>query len=342
MRVLSWHYTDENDKVETAYLSCEHCGGELKQDTLKNAVLLDRSTKETVHEFRLKLGNETRNRRVGLIACPFLRRVKRSIAVRFADDAINCDNPKDFLEQSLGIASNDVFGSLTPEQILSAIKADKEPKSLEQYTTRKFFGLDVARSSHYGCSMTAFIPNTGSNEYRYNNTIRVVNSFDRLSSQAIAEYWRSNKFDAGAVDFNPDATLALELSTKLGIDVMVQKHNLREMFKEDREVEAGGIELNTFSFNNQYFINRLINNFKRTNGDELILRLPYLLEPEIRSTERQKPVAHFLNMTFDEDKGMWVKGKANRSDWFYSLLFAEVSLYHYIFSTRDLSWMDFY
>jgi hypothetical protein len=190
--------------------------------------------------------------------------------------------------------------------------------------------------------MNCYIPKIGSKEDRYRNTIRSISGFDRVASHAFSEFHRKGKYAGGAIDFQPDASLSLELSSKFGLQIMSQKHNLRELFREDKELEAGGISTTGYSFNNQYFLNMLIKGLRSKSGDELLYRLPSNLLPQIRHITKSGVIGHFVNMTYNEDKSMWEKGASNRSDWFYSLLFAEVALYWYIFSKQDHSWLNFF
>jgi hypothetical protein len=343
MKAVDWYHEDPEDRVNSAYLACEHCGGKLPQNILKTSRLYDKETKVSVSDFlEIVQQDPFKIRKVGLVASPFLRRVKSNVAARYANDAIQTENPLDYIQQGLGMATNDEFGGLTPEQLLPLILAPKEPANPKEYEMVRLLGMDVARSSHYLTSMNCYIPKIGSKEDKYRNTIRVVSGFDRVASHAFSEFHRKGKYAGGAIDFQPDASLSLELSSKFGLQIMSQKHNLRELFREDKELEAGGISTSGYSFNNQYFLNMLIKGLRSKSGDELLYRLPSNLLPQVRHITKAGVIGHFVNMTYNEDKSMWEKGKANRSDWFYSLLFAEVALYWYIFSKQDHSWLKFF
>jgi hypothetical protein len=347
LRILDWFHHDPDNKIQSAYVACQHCWGEIDKNAIANARLYDRKTQLSVPDYINSINADPfQMRLVGIVAAPILRKTKVSIAVRLITEGINTQNPQNYVEQTLGIPSSDNFDGLTVDLLEKAIKAPSQPADAKEYTKHTVIGLDIARSSHYACVADLFVPNMGSVDYRYENTIRSIRSYDRITAHSIASYWTNNHIDFGFMDLNPDQSLAVELCSQFDMYAAAQKHTLKDMFRHDGEVEAAGIVFDrSYSINNQYFINRIIRGFQRRDiNGELIYRLPFSLGPELHATTSNSVVSHFLNMTFNSDKNMWEKGSSggNRCDWFYSTLFVEVACYYACTSIQDFSWLEFY
>lgn len=348
MRVQDWNYHDPEDKINTAYLACHHCHEPIEQSHLRTALLYDRKTKKSVEDLIDEVNSDPwRIRKIGLIASPFLRRVKSSIAARFANDALTTKNPTNFLQQTLGLPTSDEFSGLTIDMLRGAIEAQKQPANPKEYVHHTVLGGDIARSSHYFCVMDAYIPVTGTKEDRHRNTIRSVRSYERASSYGFDTLWRKHKIDFGAVDYNPDADLVLGWSKKYNIIGCIQKHGLTDMFKEEKEYEAGGVLTKAYSFNNQWLINIVVRNFKNKsliNPEELIMRLPSSFKSELEVRTSASPLSHLLGIEFNEEKQMWTKPSTgtSRIDFFYATLFAEAAIYHKINFYKDMSWLKFF
>jgi hypothetical protein len=345
LRVMDWNHKNPLDKIESAYVSCQHCGEELDKDTISKARLYDRKTKLSVPEYIAQVNeNPFKLRLVGLVAAPILRRSKISMAVRLVNEALTTENPRNYIEQTLGISSSDSFDGLTVDLLSKAIAADKVPTNPEDYTKHTVIGCDIARSSHYACICDIYVPKKGSADYKYENAIRSVKSFHRFTSHSLSNLWNTHNINFGFMDLNPDQSLAVELCTKFDMYAGVQKHTVRDIFKHDGEMEAGGLDFDrSYSINNQYFINRVIKGFqRRTEDGQLIYRLPDSLEPELFNTTSSSVVGHFLNMQFNNEKNMWEKGSNSRSDWFYATLFVEVACYYACTTMEDFSWLEFF
>jgi hypothetical protein len=345
LRVLDWNYRDINDKVNSAYIACQHCGEEIIPEVIKKARMYDRQTHLSVADYVKTVDADPfKLRLVGVVTAPVLRRSKVPIASRLINEALNTENPRNYIEQTLGIPSSDSFDGLTVDLLEKAIAAKKAPDNLDDFTHQRVVGIDVARSSHYACICDLYIPKKGSSDYKYENTIRSVAGFHRVTSHSIAHLWSNNDIQFGFMDINPDQSLAVELCTKYDMYAGYQKHTVKEVFKHDGEIEAGGIDFDrSYSINNQYFINRVIKGFqRRTESGELIYRLPDCLESELYNTTSSCVIGHFLNMQFNAEKNMWEKGSNSRSDWFYSTLFVEVACYYSCTTAEDFSWLGFF
>jgi hypothetical protein len=345
LKVLDWHHHDKSDRINSAYIACQHCLGEIDKDTILKARLYDRKTKITVPEYIQTVNADPfKMRLVGIIAAPVLRRSKVPIAVRLVNDGVNTQNAQNFVEQTLGIASSDNFDGLTVDLLEKAVYAPNEPTNPQAYTKYTVLGLDVARSAHYACISELYIPNHGTSDYKYENTIRSIKSYERVTAHSISNLWSTYGINFGFLDLNPDQSLAVDLCTQFDMYAAAQKHSLREMFRHDGEIDAAGLTFDrSYSINNQYFINRVIKGFqRRSESGELIYRLPNSLEPELRQTTSNTVIGHFLNMTFNSEKNMWIKGDSSRSDWFYATLFVEVACYFACTSMVDFSWLRFF
>lgn len=346
LKILDWHHHDPCDRINSAYIACQHCLGEIDKDTILKARLYDRKTKITVPEYIQTVNADPfKMRLVGIIAAPILRRSKVPIAVRLVNDGVNTQNAQNFVEQTLGIASSDNFDGLTVDLLEKAVYADKQPLNVKDYDKYTVLGLDVARSAHYACISELYIPLQGTSDYKYENTIRSVRAYERVTAHSIGNLWATYGINFGFLDLNPDQSLAVDLCTQFDMYAAAQKHSLREMFRHDGEIDAAGLTFDrSYSINNQYFINRVIKGFqRRTDGGELIYRLPNSLEPELRQTTSNTVIGHFLNMTFNSEKNMWEKGSSgNRCDYFYATLFVEIACYFACTEMVDLSWLGFY
>jgi hypothetical protein len=343
LRVLDWYHSNPDDRINSAYLSCQHCGGELPDKLYEKAFLLEKDSQMSVDEFIDEVNEDpTKLRTIGLIANPFLRRTKQNIAVRFANDASTTENYRDFIEQGLGIPSNDAFNGLTVEMLTALVNAPKQPANPTQYSKTRLVGLDVARGINYACLMDVYIPTTGSKDSKYHNAIRSVVSFDKVASSNMVNWRQMYKPEAIGMDLNPDQSLAFEFSKKFKAIPFVQKHNLKEVFREDKETNVGGLTFTSYSFDNQYFITRALKLFRMKTGDDYAVRLPRNLTQYLTTRTKNDAISHLLNMTYNDEKAMWEKGSLNRSDYFYAFLFAEVLLYQQIVSKTDNSWLNFF
>jgi hypothetical protein len=344
-KIMDWYHHDPEDKINSAYVSCEHCRGEIDEKAIAQARLYDHKTLMSTQEFiQVVNADPFKLRQIGVVASPILRKSKVPIAVRLINEGVNTQNPQNYIEQTLGVCSNDNFDGLTIDLIEKAVYVDKQPLNIKDYTKYSVVGLDVARSSHYACIADLYVPNSGSPDFKYDNTIRSVKSYERVSAHNFSNLYHNYNIDFGFMDLNPDQSLAVDLCSQYNMFASAQKHALKEMFRHDGVVDAAGLSFDrSYSINNQYFINRVIRGFQRKNEHgELIYRLPNALESELRSPTSNTVVGHFLNMVFNGDKNMWEKGSNNRSDWFYSTLFVEIAAYYACTSMSDFSWLDFF
>lgn len=339
--ISGFHHSNPDNPIDSAYIACQFCKGKLEQSDLDKARMLERRTHITAEEYHQEVNKDPfKVRKVGLLVNPFLRRTKRYIAPRLAREAQETENPKDYLQQKLGIATSSNADGISKESIARAIALPEEPADLDTYLKVKMLGADIARGSNYLTVMDCYIPLTGTKQFKYNNTKRYIRSFERVSSAGMVQFARNQKIEYGAVDLAPDYHYTTELCKDTKWLPVLQKKSFKSIIKENDETETGGIKVKAIDVDNQYFLNRIVTNFGRQN----IISIPDNLQGQLNDPPRTSVVYHLKSLEFDIDRGLWQKPAdgSSRCDYVYSTLFAEVALYYYILNKPSQGWLSFY
>jgi len=346
MRVLNWNHRDPDHKIESAYLACEHCGEEITTADLKEAHLLEKKELTTVPELLAEIDLDPwKIRHIGVEVCPFLRRTKQNIAVRFANDACTTDNPIDYVQQTLGIATSSEFSGLNTRILRSCLDAPKRPSDLSLYKTVRVTGIDQARGSSYISVADCFIPLDGTKNEKYLNTIISLVDLTRVSESGLSAYLKRMNVEIGALDCAPDFATASAINKEHGFLPCLQK-TCKETFKENKETEANGNKMIAWDLNNQVFLTETIKSFSRLTDDhQPMIRLPNFLKNDLVSPNNSSPIKHFLSLTYDEEKEMWLKDVSSgcRADYLYTILFIKAAIYHHIFYHKDMrSFLEYF
>lgn len=339
-KIIDWYHHDPLDRVNSAYFACEHCGGELTREAMDKARLYNVKTKKSAAELHEEINAEPwRIRKIGLHVCPFLRQAKGNLAARFANEAETTQNPENYIQQTLGIPTSGSDVGLTIRDIRRALAAYHEPIAEEEYEKVTLVGVDQARSAHYAVVVDCFIPYAASTRKdKYDKAIRKVRFFKRVTTGQLQIFYDNVQPISGAFDLAPDYTLATQFCKKNNIIPVLQKTSA-EVFRKDEDNQGGGIRIDSYSVNNQYFMTKVIKSFGQLAFDEkCLIRLPPILNRDVNQFSPTSPITHLLAIEFDEEKQQYQKSKTSghRCDYFYSLLFIETALYHYIFEKVNL------
>lgn len=344
--ILNWFHHDPEDPENTAYVGCEHCGHEIPQESIAECRLYEQTSKQSAVEFSDSISNDLYSyRKVGLLISPLVKPSKRPLAVQLIKEGLNHENPIDYLQQRLGIATESDTDGISLTNIKHCIRASNEPITdvdvlYDKYT---LLGLDQARGSHYVCAGAIYVPIEGDKAFKFKNTIREISHFTRVSSAGLPELLRKLEVEQMVADAAPDFTYALELKENFNSLICLQKKSSKEVMRENAETESGGIKLSTWDLDNQFFLNTVVSLYSRINTyGERVVRLPRSFKREIIDPPKNSPITHLTKLTFDAERGLWTKASDCRCDYVYGQLFFEAAVYYTIFHRRGTGWLEFF
>jgi hypothetical protein len=337
-RPVDWFWKDAADKVKTAYIGCEHCGAELEDEIRFNASYYDMHTLYPLESLLQDVADDPYVlRRIGIHTPPLVRETKYNLAASLISEGLTTDDTENWVQQSLGLSTTSEHTGLNPRILRESINS-RLPFDLYTYEKVRMLGLDQARGSHYVCVSDMHIPKKGDSLARYRRTYRKVLGFYRVPLSTLTQFVERTAPIVGCLDAAPELTVASQIFDQYGFFPVLQKNTDRIIFQEDEATTMGGVDVKTFSCNNQYFISQTLKNFfYQDECGNRMTQLPSSLEYQIGTGKLSYPLNHLLGIQFNPDKEKFEKSGGSRCDYFYALMFAEIALYHYIFHNVDVS-----
>lgn len=343
----SWFYHDESDPVGSAYFGCPSCGGEIDDETRRNAHYRCLYTKDTLEAFLDNLETDSGKRhRVGLSISPLMRISKINLAAELIRNGLESGNPADFCQQRLGVPSTADSANIPLSKIKAAIYAPyAKPSNQIGAKTIRVAGIDQGRSNDYMWINEYHLPlnweSLSVNEV-LETTIRNTLLGEPVVRNDIPDILDKYEVEHGFIDNEPDRAAAAELAERTVLMLADQKPRLLDAIKPGT-VFDGGMEIPCYGIRNAKFLRQVKQNFllSASDGNPLI-RLPESWERWLNVSTEMSPVRHLRSLSFDHDSGKFIREPGHVDDLYYALMFAEACFYWWIETgcQADTSWLN--
>ena len=325
-----WFHKDPNDPVGSAYFACEHCEGELDQESRINAYFVCLNTDVKLIEFLNNFDNPNGKRyKAGIVLSPLLRESKLNLAAEIIQSGLDSANSADWQQQRLGLPSQGEDASLTIDQIKRAIYAP-EPLINKRQERIVLGGCDQGRSNDFICITEFILPLDQARmsvEETLSNTVRNVLFAGAIMRSEIPDKLKQYDCISGVIDNEPNITTAAELARDIGWQLADQKPKQKDAVKPIL-VRDGGEEFDCWGIRNSRFLKAVKNIFITNYEDGYpLVRLPMGWEKWVYSPTEVSPVRHLSSISYDSATGLFVRPQDHNDDIYYAFAFAEVALY---------------
>lgn len=332
-RPLLWHRHSEDDPVGTAYIGCPHCEKPIDNETRYGARYRCTKTNEWLTDYldSLPIGDPeacaNTRARIGIHISPLVRKTKINLAADIIDKGLKSSRTADWIQQILGLTSQNQVTGITLDMLKKALAAPK-PDGSASFTLA---GIDRGHSRDFLTIAQFYLPddylNLDQQEISRQTIRRIVFSSD-VEREQIPGLLERHKVSYGICDNEPGRDSTMQLCNETGILEMAdQKDKLKDAVKLDK-VKDGGSEFPCWFVRNQKFQDLILETFLETAEDgHPLYRLPEVWNKHLSSKSDLSPFKHLTAPTRDPDTDRWERPADGNDDLFYSFLFLEVAFY---------------
>jgi hypothetical protein len=324
---LDWHHKDPDDPVRSAYFGCSSCGELLPDDLRQKAKFHDINTGMTLDEFLTSYvpsvwREETLT--VGIWGGLLFRdQPGTKLAPAVVGGAQDVTGMADYLQQRCGIPGDVIGGSITRENIKSAIERE-DFYPTEDETSVTLIGIDQGRSAWYA-AVVEFIYNENLPPSLAMKTVRRnIKAFRILKEDevpALMEEWGPV---AGLIDNEPSISSASALADDLGLCLGNQQKKQKDEYKFSHVLD-GGNEYECYQIRYNKYVWSLMVAF--VHGQ---VTIPDEYEHHLEFNTPKSIVRHLTAVEWDNTNACVVKKQDEPDDLFFALMFAEASFALYL------------
>lgn len=334
-RPLLWHCHDPELPVETAYIGCPNCGAELDHETRYSARYRCTRTKEWLSDYLDSLPVDdpeacaNLRHKIGIHISPLVRKTKQNLAADIIDKGLKSARTADWVQQVLGLTSDNFVTGITLEMLKKALASPK-PDGGPDFT---LCGMDMGRAHDFLTIAQFYLPD----DYLYldqvelsRRTVRRIIFSSEVTRERAKDIISNYKVTYGICDNEPGRDSVMTFCNDVGLLEMAdQKDTLKDAVKLDK-VKDGGAEYPCWFVRNQKFQDLILENFLELAEDGYPLyRLPEVWNKYLSSKSDLSPFKHLTSPTRDPETEKWVRAADGNDDLFYSFLFLEVAFYIY-------------
>ena len=337
-RPVEWFYKDVNKPVDSAVISCSHCGGELSLEDRTSAWFQCRNTGITLKQYQKELDRQdirkSKRHKIALILSPLLRAspLTGSKIIRAGMEYLDST---DWQQQMLGHPSENLRVSLTFANIEECIGLPVPQRPPDA----TLVGIDCGRNCDWMAVVSYYLPKDSRQKTvpeLVESTIREIKFCGDISRSDIAEAIAYFKAQNGFIDNEPDRESAMALCRQVKcLQLADQKNTQREPLKEII-IKDGGIEYPCFGIRSSKFLDAVLYGFllRDINGMPLY-RLPQSWDIWKANNSERSPFKHLTSM--EKRDGKWQRDKSGNDDLFHALHFAEAAFYLWLNEERNNS-----
>jgi hypothetical protein len=333
-RPLDWWYTDEADKIGTAYYGCEHCGAPISQQQRMESSFKCVKTGIYLADFLNSIPYGYPNDRIscGITLTPLIRDSNSSTASSIVANGLQTTNTQDWQQQELGIPTSSSGGGITLAAIRKSIGADI-PLGQPDYT---FFGLDQGRSEHWVVIIKYRIPQ-GITEpvLKYEKAHREVFFAKAVSSLEVDRVCSIS--GGGALDNEPDRSWAQKIiNTHKGTILFdqVASRTLNGKLTKELIVQSGGEDIPAIAIDTHRFQDYILTFFNSTFTVNDTLVIPQVSLPssvDINDLSNKSLTRHLSSSVRDPERGIWTRPEDKTDDLLKAFVGAELRFYLQVF-----------
>jgi hypothetical protein len=327
-RPVEWFYKDANKPIDSAVISCSHCGGELTANIRESAWFQCCNTGITLKQYQQELNKldilKSKRHKIALILSPLLRSSSQTGA-KIIRAGIEYLDSTDWQQQMLGHPSENLRVSLTFANIEECIGLPVPQRSPDA----TLVGIDCGRNCDWMAVVSYYLPkNTRDKSIPdlVESAVKEVKFCGDISRSEIVEAFAFFKVQGGFIDNEPDRESAMGLCRQVkNLQLADQKDTQLEPLKKII-VRDGGIEYPCFGLRSSKFFDAVLYGFllRDMNGMPLY-RLPQTWDVWRANNSENSPFRHLTNR--EKRDGKWQRGKQKNDDLFVALHFAEAAFY---------------
>lgn len=329
-RPIEWHHHETLDAVQSAYIACSQCGGELTDDVrlgesryrcIQTGVFLQDFLKT------LPSGQLDRALKVALHMSPLTREGKaRSIAVDIIRRGLTTSNPANWQQQVLGHYSQTEILKLTHVMIRDRIGASLPVDVVRRY---RLAGVDIGRGEDWLVIVDVYLPPNCDGltvaqiaELSIRSVV-YAEAVVRSDILTILEKWG---VDFGLVDNEPSIEAVMDLTAQTCLQMANQVAGAKASIKHTI-VSDGGLQYPCWALRNQKFMLAVFEGFTTVAWDgQIRYRVPQAWEKWLTDASERSPIVH-LTAPWRDTSDHWHRGKNNLDDFYMAVLFVEAALY---------------
>lgn len=338
--VAQWYHYDSDRPIESAYIACPHCLGELDNGTRKNAYFKCVRSGQLLSDFlNTTVGDRYKQGRykAGFWISPLLRITEYNLASDIIGGGVDTENPANWCQQSLGLPSEAGETSVTLEMIRNAIAAPK-PTYPHSFTVA---GIDQGRHSHYLAIFDVYLPPA----WQYMNfrelrdqLIKVVRFGGSIYVGELIDRLVQYNVDLTIIDNEPNISEAARLAADCPQKIELA-NQVTGQLKEYKQVEVhdGGDVFPCWSMRSDKYQRLILDSFLMAASDGFSLyRLPDDWLSWFAKRSESSPIRHLTSPSYDPSLGKWVRARDHNDDLWFAFHFAELAIDLYLqeFSTR--------
>ena len=329
-RPVKWFHREPNNPVESAYFGCPHCGEEIGESTRTGARFVCKNTGITLRNFldSLPEGIPQKRYKVVIHYGPLLRRTKINLAADLIRNGLEMTEAADWVQQGLGHPSEAGASNLTMSVLTRAINAPPASRLPEI----RIAGIDQGRNGFWTSIMDVSLPEDWRSqpvEVVIDKAIRQINYAEEVPMNNLQELLKKEGVTFGAIDNEPNRTVAAELQRTTSLIMIDQRGGLGDAFRKST-VKEGGTEIPCHLIRNEKFLMQAMRGFllSETVGDvsHPLTRLPEDWIRWVSKPTELSPLRHYMGVKRDPLTGKWEKTDV-ANGLYYAHMMAEAALY---------------
>jgi hypothetical protein len=323
---------------EQAYIGCQHCNSPISDEHRLNALFYDEKTylplAQFLQEVPERLAAVGGNLRVGITLSPLLRQTKYNLAAKLIQEGLDSENPADWMQQNLGLSTEQSATGITYEQIDRAVKREA---SLEASSSDRFIyiaGIDQARGKDLMVVIKYLLPE-GWESMGYlelaSKAFRNVLFAGQIMRGQVIETLRSVRTVGGKgcdfilMDNEPDRDSAWQMHLLYPkINLADQTPGLKMPYQLGK-VLTGGEEIDSYKIRAERYQRAVVDCFFKN-----LCKVPGDWYQYRDRKAGYSPYLHMTSVTYDINEEKWVRPSNHNDDLFFAWMFAEAGFEIYL------------
>jgi hypothetical protein len=318
-----WWCKDPLDPVNTAYVACSSCGGELSMDVRLHSTYRCVKSGLRLREFldSLHAGVPDTRWKVGLHMSP-LAQHNATVAQSIISNGLGTDNPPNWQQQGLGYPTSSETLTISEAQIRSLVGL-RTPDGEADY---RLAGIDVGRGEDWLVITDFYLPPDRARlsiGQIIEKTVRVIIYNEPIVRSDLGDILERYDVDYGLIDNEPSRDSAMKICDDTVLELGNQA-NPKDSFKQTT-VKDGGVEYPCWDLRNSKFMLQVFESFYYKAWDGLpCYRLPAAWVKWYSNPTGRSPIRH-LTGPWRDNEMEWHRAKEGLDDYYMAILFSEAA-----------------
>jgi hypothetical protein len=316
---LEWRYSDESDKLNSAYFGCEYCDSELPEALNEKAFYYCRSHDITLKDY-LKRGEFVE--KTALTISPLLRpKIKASAMLK---DWVESGDKQNFFQQRLGLPYVLKGNAISFQTLVESI--NRPLNMIGKAIT--IAGIDQGVAGLYTTIYRYYYATGGTTiEYKLEQAESHLLFAECINLSEVNPILAKYGVNFLVMDTDPNRHMANQISRKAPCKVLLvdQRSNQQKELYKSVELKESGITYKAVAFRHDQIKSDLVlmfNDGRVRVGKEFekfLSNQPYAINP----------MKHLMSVSFNATSGKWERPVSKNDDLFYASMFSLFGLrYH--------------